>query len=171
MLFPVCLLVGYNPHLPPCRLWNHSSKHHYCFYVNEVQCYLYAASLPSSYCPEIYTFPASLSWITSLQKYLSISEFSLPISLAAWSVAHGLKLLLTSPPCSLSPRLLNVYLPSLLLLGLPLFQSLSLISPILCLPFFFSLPLLSLPSIWVFMPTTLWWPVAMVLNLPWFLVG
>ena len=166
MLFPVCLLVESNPHLPPRRLWNRSSKHHYCFCVNEAQCYLYAPSLPSSYCPEIYMFPASLSWIISLQKYLSISEFSLPVSLAAGSVAHGLELLLTSPPRSLSPRLLNVYLPSLLLRGLSLCQSISLTSLILCLPFFFSLPLLSLPSIWVFMPTTLWWPVAMILNLP-----
>lgn len=125
-------LGGCSTRLPPCRHRTHGSEHPYCFCGSEVRC-----SLPSS-CPlETYVLPASVPWITSLQKQLSFSERSLPI-LPLQSLLLMALLCLTSSLCSLTLRLLIFFCQTLLLLALPLPQSVSSrTSPIQCLRFFF----------------------------------
>ena len=99
-------LGGCSTRLPPCRHRTHGSEHPYCFCGSEVRC-----SLPSS-CPlETYMLPASVPWITSLQKQLSFSERSLPI-LPLQSLLLMALLCLTSSLCSLTLRLLIFFLPN-----------------------------------------------------------
>ena len=119
-VLPQRFLGGCRTRLPPCRHGAQGSEHPYCFCGNEVQC-----SLPSSCHLETDTLPVSLPWITSLQKYLSFSERSLPVSVAAGSIAHGLvafNLLSVSTHAETSDFL---FFQTLLLLALPLLQSIS----------------------------------------------
>ena len=90
-----------------------------------------------------------------------------PRSPAAGCVAQAL-LCLTCSLCSLTLRLL-IFFSAKLCYFLPCLcfspSPLSLLSSSVCISFSFLL-LLNPPSIWVRMPTTLWWEVAVVLNLP-----
>ena len=130
--FSQCFLGGCSTRLPPCRSRTHGSEHPYCFCGSEVQC-----SLPSSCRPETYMLlppcHRSLPCRNSCLFLSAHSPFSCCRVCCSGLVVFNLLSVFTHSETSDF-----FFCQTLLLLALPLLQSVSsLASLIQCLHFFF----------------------------------